>query len=43
MWKAGKREGQGTITWIDGISFTGIWKNDLRHEGEMKFSNGNIY
>lgn len=43
MWKAGKREGQGTITWIDGSSFTGIWKNDLRHEGEMKFSNSNIY
>jgi hypothetical protein len=26
LWKAGKREGQGTITWVDGSSFTGIWK-----------------
>ena len=27
-WSAGKREGPGVITWIDGSQFTGIWKND---------------
>jgi len=43
FWKAGKREGQGTITWVDGSSFSGVWKNDMRQEGEMRFQNGNIY
>jgi len=35
-WKAGKREGQGTLTWVDGSYFTGRWKNDKRFEGEIK-------
>ena len=42
-WKAGKREGHGTLTWQDGSTFTGQWKNDKRIEGEMKMQNGNIY
>jgi len=42
-WKAGKREGEGTITWVDGSKFTGIWKNDMRHKGEMRFQNGSVY
>jgi hypothetical protein len=42
-WKAGKREGQGQITWADGSTFNGTWKNDMRLEGEMRFQNGNIY
>lgn len=33
--KAGKREGFGTMTWQCGSQFTGIWKNDMRHEGDM--------
>lgn len=37
MWKAGKREGQGSLTWLDGSSFSGVWKNDERCEGEMRF------
>lgn len=37
FWKAGKREGQGTIMWQDGSQFTGTWKNDMRHNGEMRF------
>lgn len=43
MFKAGKREGEGTMTWVDGSSFTGIWKNNMRHYGEMKFVNQSIY
>jgi hypothetical protein len=35
-WKAGKREGQGTLTWADGSYFVGKWKNDKRNEGEMR-------
>jgi hypothetical protein len=41
--KAGKREGFGIMTWSDGSHFQGIWRNDKRHEGEMKMANGNIY
>lgn len=43
QWKAGKREGQGKLTWGDESSFTGIWKNDMRFEGEMRNSNGIMY
>ena len=42
-WKAGKREGQGTITWADGSNFCGLWKNDMRLDGDMKMQNGNLY
>ena len=42
-WKAGKREGQGTLTWNDGSYFVGKWKNDKRNEGEMRLSKGGIY
>jgi len=36
-WKAGKREGRGVMKWVnDGTMFRGIWKNDMRHEGEMR-------
>ena len=38
--KAGKRDGYGIMTWTDGSSFKGIWKNDKRHHGEMVLSNG---
>ena len=31
----GKREGKGTMTWGDGTTFTGIWKNDMRHKGNL--------
>jgi len=31
------------MTWADGASFTGTWKNDMRFKGEMKFINGAIY
>lgn len=41
--KAGKREGQGVITWADGTCYSGLWKNDQRIEGEMKMQNGNYY
>lgn len=41
--KSGKREGQGIMTWADGSTFNGIWKNDMRCEGKMRFQNGNIY
>mmetsp|Transcript_16256 Transcript_16256/g.11451 ORF Transcript_16256/g.11451 Transcript_16256/m.11451 type:complete len:92 (-) Transcript_16256:505-780(-) len=41
--KAGKREGHGKITWTDGTYFDGIWKNDMRHDGELCMSNGLIY
>ncbi len=43
MWKFGKREGQGTMTWADGSTFIGTWKSDMRYNGEMKFVNGTIY
>lgn len=43
QWKAGKREGSGTLQWQDGTCFTGIWKNGMRLNGEMKMSNGFIY
>ena len=43
LWKGGHRDGQGTITWVDGTSFTGTWRYDQRHEGEVRFANGNIY
>lgn len=39
----GKREGQGTMVWDDKARFEGLWKNDMRHYGEMRFNNGNIY
>lgn len=42
-WSAGKRDGPGVISWIDGSQFTGIWKNDQRHEGEMRMANGSVY
>lgn len=42
-WKAGKREGPGTITWVDGSQFFGEWKNDKRFQGEMHMANGTIY
>lgn len=42
-WKAGKREGKGEMTWIDGAKYRGQWKGDMRHEGEMRMTNGNIY
>ena len=41
--KAGKRDGYGTMTWSDGSTFKGVWKNDMRHEGEMMLSNGHSY
>ena len=41
--KAGKREGYGVMTWADGSSFSGVWKNDQRHEGEMSMANGFTY
>jgi hypothetical protein len=41
--KAGKREGFGIMTWADGSLYKGVWKNDMRHDGEMIMSNGNIY
>jgi hypothetical protein len=31
------------MNWADGSSFVGLWKNDMRDEGEMKFLNGMIY
>lgn len=42
-WRAGKREGYGTMTWYDGSTFTGLWKNDLRHEGEQRFLDNTLY
>jgi hypothetical protein len=36
-WKAGKRQGKGSIVWADGSSFSGEWLNDMRHFGEMRF------
>lgn len=41
--KAGKREGHGKITWTDGTYFDGLWKNDMRFDGELCMSNGLIY
>lgn len=42
--KAGKRHGEGTMTWInDGSNYKGIWSNDKRHKGVMEFANGQIY
>ena len=38
--KAGKRDGFGTMTWSDGAVYKGIWKNDQRLKGEMILSNG---
>ncbi len=43
MFKAGKREGFGTMTWADGSVYAGLWKNDKRIDGEMKMQNGNSY
>lgn len=31
--KAGRRDGYGVMTWSDGSTFKGIWKNDARHHG----------
>ena len=42
-WKAGKRDGYGSMTWQDGSAFKGIWKSDIRFEGEMIMSNGYRY
>lgn len=42
-WRAGKREGQGTMTWNDGTVFTGLWRNDMRYEGEQRFLDGTLY
>jgi hypothetical protein len=38
-WKAGKRDGQGIMKWADGSCFRGAWRNDMRHDGEMKMAN----
>lgn len=40
VFKAGKRDGLGTMTWSDGAVFNGIWKADQRLQGEMILSNG---
>jgi 1-phosphatidylinositol-4-phosphate 5-kinase len=42
-WVAGKRDGNGMMTWMDNSIFTGLWKNDKRIEGEIKMQNGNSY
>lgn len=42
-WKAGKREGYGVLTWADGTEFRGIWKGDLRWDGELVMANGTVY
>lgn len=43
-WKAGKREGRGVMKWQnDGSMYRGLWKNDMRENGEMRMANGNIY
>jgi len=31
------------MTWADGSTFRGMWKNDKRLEGEMLMFSGNIY
>ncbi len=31
------------MVWTDGSVFTGLWKNDMRLQGQMKMSNGNTY
>lgn len=41
--RAGKREGKGTITWQDGTQFSGMWRNDERYDGEHKCPNGTVY
>jgi hypothetical protein len=38
-WKAGRRDGQGVMRWADGSCYRGTWRNDMRHEGEMKMAN----
>lgn len=35
----GKRNGQGTFTWDDGVSYVGAWNNDLMHgQGQYNMS-----
>ena len=43
QFRAGKREGKGTMIWGDSSSFTGMWRDDMRSHGEMRFANGTIY
>lgn len=31
------------MEWEDGTKFKGIWKNDFRLEGKLKFKNGEYY
>jgi len=39
-----KRQGQGTLKWIDGAVYTGDWVNDCMHgQGRIAFPNGSVY
>ena len=40
-WKAGNRDGQGTLTWSDGSKFVGEFKNGKRNgQGTETFGKG---
>ena len=44
MWKYGKRDGEGTMTYSDGSKYIGMWKDDKRDgEGTMIFPDGSKY
>lgn len=40
----GKREGEGTCTWVDGSTYIGQWKNGMRHgKGVYTLADGTRY
>ena len=40
----GKRHGQGTMTWADGRTYTGEWKDFERNgQGTMTWADGETY
>ncbi len=43
-WKNGKRDGTGTLTWLNGEYYEGDWKDDHRHgTGSQYYNDGATY
>jgi len=43
-WKDGKKNGQGTWTWSDGMGYVGEWKDGNEHgQGTFSWSDGSKY
>ena len=42
-WKHDRREGKGKMSYLNGSSFEGTWKNDQPSNGTLTMTNGCLY